>query len=436
MHIQKHTLMAVPLMAALSLSAMSAVAGENNDDTREDRRASEHRHSQNVQLGPRPFFLVNDMEDSKLKRKLQSCADDTFKKTNFSIGHRGAAMQFPEHTKESYEAAARMGAGIVECDVTFTKDKALVCRHSQCDLHTTTNILATPLAAKCSKPFAPAQFDASGKMVQAASAQCCTSDITVSEFKSLKGKMDASNPAAKTVAQYMGGTPNWRTDLYSGPTSGTVMTHKESIALFKKLGVQMTPELKSASVAMPFDSDGDGTGDYTQADYAQQMIDEYKEANVSPRKVWPQSFDIADIRYWIAKEPRFGKQAVYLDDAETVADLPNQTELDSYKAEGINIVAPPLFALLDAQGGNIVPSQYAKNAKSARLDIITWTLERSGILADGNNGFYYQTFDSAIKREGDMMKVLDVLAKDVGIIGIFSDWPATVSYYASCMNLK
>jgi glycerophosphoryl diester phosphodiesterase len=28
-----------------------------------------------------------------------------------------------------------------------------------------------------------------------------------------------------------------------------------------------------------------------------------------------------------------------------------------------------------------------------------------------------------------------VLAQDVGIIGLFSDWPATVSYYASCMGL-
>ena len=35
-----------------------------------------------------------------------------------------------------------------------------------------------------------------------------------------------------------------------------------------------------------------------------------------------------------------------------------------------------------------------------------------------------------------MMKVLDVLARNVGIRGIFSDWPATVSYYANCMNLK
>jgi glycerophosphoryl diester phosphodiesterase len=35
-----------------------------------------------------------------------------------------------------------------------------------------------------------------------------------------------------------------------------------------------------------------------------------------------------------------------------------------------------------------------------------------------------------------MMKVLDVLARNVGIRGIFSDWPATVSYYANCMNIK
>ncbi|MBT9590522.1 MAG: glycerophosphodiester phosphodiesterase, partial [Thiobacillus sp.] len=224
---------------------------------------------------------------------------------------------------------------------------------------------------------------------------------------------------------------------YAGPTSGTLMTHKESIALFKKLGVKMTPELKSASVPMPYDSDGDGVGDYTQEAYAQQMIDEYKAAGVRPQDVWPQSFDLADVRYWIARESAFGKQAVYLDDAENVADLPGAAELHSYKTEGINVVAPPMFALLDVDGsGKIVPSAYAQNARTAGLDIITWTLERSGILADGNNGYYYQTIDSAIKREGDMMSVLDVLAKDVGILGIFSDWPATVTYYANCMNLK
>ena len=167
------------------------------------------------------------------------------------------------------------------------------------------------------------------------------------------------------------------------------------------------------------------------------MIDEYKAADIRPGDVYPQSFDIRDVRYWIAREPLFGNQAVYLDDANTVADLPDPAQLAAYKAEGINIVAPPIFALLDVDGsGNIVASRYARQARAAGLDIITWTLERSGILADGDNGFYYQTFDSAIRREGDMMKVLDVLARGVGIRGIFSDWPATVTYYANCMNLK
>jgi glycerophosphoryl diester phosphodiesterase len=422
------TLILTLLLAGI-VSLVPGLAAASDEDSHWQRHGGGRDAS--VQLGPRPFFLVNDMTDSPLKQQLQSCTNRShFSRTDFSIGHRGAALQFPEHTRQSYEAAARMGAGIVECDVTFTKDKELVCRHAQNDLHTTTNILATPLAAKCTKPFEPATFDGNGNFVAPASAECRISDITLAEFKTLRGKMDAFDPRAKTVAEYLGGTANFRTDLYSGPSSGTLMTHKESIELFKQLGVKMTPELKSASVPMPFNG-------FTQQAYAQKMIDEYKQANVPARRVWAQSFDKADVLYWIAQEPAFGKQAVYLDDANIVAELPGFAELAGYKAQGINIVAPPIFALLTADStGNIVPSTYAKNAKMAGLDIITWTLERSGVLADGDNGFYYQSFDSAIKNEGDMMRVLDVLNKQVGIIGIFSDWPATVTFYANCMDRK
>jgi glycerophosphoryl diester phosphodiesterase len=382
-------------------------------------------------LGPRPAFLVDEMRDGALKTQLQQCSKrGSFSARDFSIGHRGAPLQFPEHTRESYIAAARMGAGIVECDVTFTKDKALVCRHAQNDLHTTTNILATPLAAKCTKTFTPASFDAAGNLVTPAAAECRTSDITLAEFKTLRGKMDASNPRARTVQEYLGGTANWRTDLYSGPTSGTLLTHAESIALFKQLGVKMTPELKSPSVPMPFDG-------MTQQDYALKMIGEYKAAGVPASRVWPQSFSKDDVLTWVALEPEFGQQAVYLDDANTVADLPGFGELQTYRAQGIRIVAPPLFALLTVDGnGRIAPSSYALNAKAAGLGIITWTLERSGLLADGSNGFYYQSFDQAIQREGDMYEVLDVLAKQVGILGIFSDWPATTTFYANCAGLR
>ena len=376
-----------------------------------------------IELGPRPYFLIGQMSDGPLKSKLQSCADMRFGRKLFSIGHRGAPLMFAEHTVESNVAAARMGAGILECDVTFTKDKALVCRHAQNDLHTTTNILATQLAQKCTKPFTPASGGGP------ASVECRASDITLAEFRTLKGKMDAFDKKATTAAAYMDGTAKWRTDLYAA-SAGTLMTHAESITLFKSLGARFTPELKAPSVTMPFDG-------FTQQAFAQKMIDEYKQANVPARHVWPQSFDKGDVLYWVHNEAAYGKQAVYLDDAETVADLPPYAELAGYKSEGINIVAPPLFALLAVDaGGKIVPSTYAKDAKTAGLDIITWTLERSGILADGNNGFYYQTIDSAIAREGDMMTVLDVLAREVGILGIFSDWPATTTFYANCAGLR
>ena len=425
----RHSAISAALAGTVCL--LPALAAATADDDAHWYAPRFESRGASAQLGPRPFFLVGDRTDSPLKQQLLACTrNERFTRTDFSIGHRGAALQFPEHTKESYEAAARMGAGIVECDVTFTKDKELVCRHAQNDLHTTTNILATELASQCAKPFTPAVVDAAGALVAPANAECRTSDITLAEFKTLRGKMDASDPRARTVAEYLGGTASWRTDLYSGPTSGTLLTHKESIELFKRLGVKMTPELKSPSVAMPFDG-------FTQEAYAQKMIDEYKQAKVPPRRVWAQSFSQADVLYWVRHEPAFGKQAVYLDDATGVADLPSRAELAGYKAQGINIVAPPIFALLAADtGGNIVPSRYAVDARAAGLDIITWTLERSGILADGANGFYYQGFDSAIQREGDMLRVLDVLARQVGIIGIFSDWPATVTFYANCMGLR
>ncbi len=421
-------------VAAFSMSSFFTYPTIAKDKTPKGKGYGWHGdRGHSIQLGPRPYFLVEDMDESFLKKKLQKCSEGPFKRTDFSIGHRGAALQFPEHTRESYVAAARMGAGIVECDVTFTADREFVCRHSQCDLHTTTNILATELADKCSEPFSPAEFDDEGNRTKVASAKCCTSDITLEEFKSLCGKMDASNPNATTVEEYLGGTANYRTDLYA--TCGTLVTHKESIELFKKLGVKMTPELKSPSVPMPYE------GDYTQEDYAQQMIDEYKAAGVSPRKVFPQSFNLSDIEYWINNEPRFGWQAVYLDGryGDLGFDFNDPTTWDPTMEElvamGVKILAPPMYMLLALDGDKIVPSVYAEAARDAGLEIITWTLERSGFLKNGG-GFYYQSVFDVIDNDGDVYNVLNVLAKDVGILGIFSDWPATVTYYGNCMGLK
>ena len=139
--------------------------------------------------GPGPEWMVHDLPESDLKDVLTACLDNdvSMEVQDLSIGHRGACKQFPEHTEESYRAAIKMGAGIVECDVAVTKDGELVCRHSQCDLHTTTNILETSLAAKCSEPLT---FSVNAEGDTTASASCCTSDITLAEYKTLCGKMD------------------------------------------------------------------------------------------------------------------------------------------------------------------------------------------------------------------------------------------------------
>ncbi len=417
--------------AFLSALALAPACGgatqtpEPATPTSEPNEPSEPRTG--VELGPRPYFLVDAMPPGPLKQELLACAAGPFEPSAFSIGHRGAPLMFPEHTRESYLAAARMGAGIIECDVTFTKDRQLVCRHSQCDLHTTTNILAIPeLAAKCSEPFVPADPSTGRK----AAATCCTSDITLAEFETLCGKNDGANLDATTVEAYLAGTEPWRTDLYA--SCGAVMSHAQSIALLTELGVEFTPELKAPSVAMPFE------GDYTQADFAQQLIDEYLAAGVDPRAVWVQSFELDDVRYWLAHAPAFGAQAIYLDDevydpevgyAAAVARLPALAD------EGVNIVAPPIWALLELDGDRIVASSYARAAKQAGLEIITWTLERSGPLAATNGGWYFQSVAAQIDDDGDLMTVLDVLAMDVGVRGVFSDWPATVSYYANCKGL-
>lgn len=421
-----------PLLAGLiglgALAAVPAVAGDY-DQYRGINTAA--------QIGPRPGFLVDQLVDGELKDALAACNIRVFRKSRFSIGHRGAALQFPEHTLESYLGAARQGAGIIECDVTFTKDAELVCRHSQCDLHATTDIVTHPeLNAKCTQPFQPATFDASGNQLTNASALCCTSDITLAEFRTLKGKMDGANPAAKTTEEYLDGTAGFRTDLYAGPSSGTLMTHAESVELFQTLRVGVTPELKSPSVTMPFEL-GDGSL-FTYDDYRQKLIDELKAGGIRPRDAWVQSFVRADIDYWVANEPEFGAQAVYLIPADTPEQLvPFTAELSSYKSAGINYVAPAMWALVDASGTDIVPSEYATSAKAEGLKIITWTLERSGILADGDGEYYYQSINDVLadrRNEGVTLELLHVLAEDVGIEGIFSDWPATVTFYANCMG--
>lgn len=365
-------------------------------------------------LADRPAYLVGLLDPGPLKDRLSACLGNPLRPSDFSIGHRGAPLGFPEHTEESYRAGAAQGAGILECDVTFTGDGVAVCRHAQCDLHTTTDILARPsLAAKCATPAAPDQPGA---------ARCCASDLTLAEFRSLRGRHDIVDEDAGSLEAFYAPAP---------PDTGRLMTHSESVALFQSLGRKFTPELKS------FEG-----GAMSRAEQADAVIDAYRTAGVPPADVYPQSFHLDDVRHWIAEHPEFGRQAVLLDSRVgrngVTPDRPDLLKPDfaALKAEGVNYIAPPLWVLLSLNAeGKIVPSAYARAARAAGLEIITWTLERSGTLDDGG-GWYYQTVADAIDDDGDMLVALDVLARDVGVSGVFSDWPETTTFYANCMGIE
>jgi glycerophosphoryl diester phosphodiesterase len=303
--------------------------------------------------------------------------------------------------------------------------------HSQCDLHTTTDVLLNPkLAKKCTKNFIPADKSESGS----AEATCCTSDFTLEEIKSLCAKMDASNPLALTPEEYViGATADWRTDLYSFECP-QIVTHKESIELINSLGGKFTPELKTPSVEMPYE------GDYTQEMFAQQMIDDYVEAGIDPSHVWPQSFLWDDIYYWI-QNTEYGTQAVALDGCADVGCPETAEDLKAYFAplveNEVNIIAPPQQVLVQPtkDGKGMEPSLYTETIKELGLDIITWTFERAGPLSNDPIGYYYSTIEDVVNGDGDSMELLHVLAQDVGILGIFSDWAAPVTFYANCMGL-
>ena len=75
---------------------------------------------------------------------------------------------------------------------------------------------------------------------------------------------------------------------------------------------------------------------------------------------------------------------------------------------GVRIIAPPMWMLVTLEDGNIVPSLYAKRAKAAGFEIITWTLERSGTLTDGG-GWYYQSVKDVTTGDAAMLEIARIL---------------------------
>jgi glycerophosphoryl diester phosphodiesterase len=221
------------------------------------------------------------------------------------------------------------------------------------------------------------------------------------------------------------------------------MTHAQSIGLFQKLGVAMAPELKAQQVAPARSAP-------QQSQLADQLVQEYRAAGVPPEQLWLQSFEPAIVAHWLNTAGAYAERVVWLDgryadpafnhrDEQAI-----QTAIDRMLALGLQTVAPPMWMLLETEGGVLRPSAYARLSRDAGLRLVTWTVERSGPLADGG-GWYYQTLNGNnplpgsdgqpwLHRDADQLFVLKALFDDVGIAAVFSDWPSTTALVDRCLE--
>ncbi len=388
-----------------------------------------------VDPGPRAQVLLDVLAPGALRDRLESCRQGPFRASRFVIGHRGAPLHHPEHTRESYIAAARMGAGVLECDVTVTADGVLVCRHAQCDLASTTNLLENELAERCREPFHPADFDdETGVLLAPAGATCCTSDLTLDEFRRLRGRHDRVDPTATSLEAFLAPQLEARPETRS--FDGTLMTHTESVALFRTLGVAMTPELKA------FEPGPNGGARFSRRVLATRMIEAYREAGVPPRDVWPQSFEIEDLAIWRETAPDYADRAIWLDGGDPSGATPPLDAFIALRASGVSRIAPPLSRLLEIDRyGTLQASTYGLHARAAGLELTTWTLERSGPIHEGRVGgrdrdFYLTPILPALRNDGDLYRILDALHNEVGVRAVFSDSPSALALYASCLGLE
>lgn len=158
---------------------------------------------------------------------------------------------------------------------------------------------------------------------------------------------------------------------------------------------------------MPFD------GTYTQDMYAQQLIDEYKQAGIPASDVYPQSFQLRDIQFWLGKEPDYGRQAIFLDNRDETAKgfVPEnpatwQPGMADLAQKGVRILAPPLWMLVrPGPDGTIEPSTYARAVKRAGLGPVAWSLERSGPLKKGG-AYYHPSIKPVVTGDGDLLRQL------------------------------
>ncbi|KAI8838279.1 PLC-like phosphodiesterase [Chytriomyces cf. hyalinus JEL632] len=414
-------------------------------------------------------------EINRMRDAISLCNDPLARNLE-TIGHRGAPLVAPEETLRSYEIAVDSGAGFIECDASVTKEMDLICRHSVCDLHYTTDILIhhPDLAAKCSIPFTPATTNA-----KKASATCCTFDFTLNEMKQLCATMESDlNPNATRVQDYVLGKPAFRSIGVGDGECVKMVTMKEFLEFAKAKRVNVIPELKDTTENSTISFlESRGASIATLADlFAKNLRDagftapfdkNYKEAGKNGTLGIMQTFDRRVAKIW--KQNNKDLPVLYLiqspmnattteKDCASASDCGTPDVLRNLMKSGVEIFAPALNGLVTAKNHRYVEHPYSEDIKAlaeelglkGKVFLGSWSLERSacvsqygdvtfnaeaGLGAIGGCGWYYNSVEgyASFGQHEDALLMMDALFTKAGVVSLFSDFPATVSMYSNCV---
>mmetsp|Transcript_33252 Transcript_33252/g.94210 ORF Transcript_33252/g.94210 Transcript_33252/m.94210 type:complete len:546 (+) Transcript_33252:247-1884(+) len=396
--------------------------------------------------------------DSILRCGLESEPQlDVFARNDNSISHRGMPLVAPEHSLTGYDLARRAGAGFIECDASVTKDVSLVCRHSTCDLHTSTDILRrhSHLATKCSVPFKPATD------TSPAAVECCTYDFTVAELKQLCLQMDADvNGSAVHPGDYSIGPPGWRSTALEEPCH-RVVTYSEYLGWVRSKNLNAIPELKDtgnpgvqaflkSSGILVKDLANTFLSNLLEAGFTQHMhshAGELKWQSSEGPKAIMQTFDRTVALHWKSVTPTLPVLYLYehTSGACGPSDCGKEAIIRQLVAAGVEIMAPPLNEVVTSVGHRMAPSDHARFLNDLPVGIASWTLDRSGCPGKqpgsldfaGPCGGYWEGMEGVSAFEwSDIVLLMYELYYNANVTAAFSDYPSVNTIFLNCVPKK
>ena len=397
--------------------------------------------------------------------------------------HRGAPLVAPEETEASWAIGVRSGAGLLECDASLTRDGHLICRHSTCDLATTTDVVANhpAMLSRCSRPWQAARPAAGAAPATRAEVACCTYDFTLSELSVLCAAMESLvNSSATRRSEYLLGPPGFRSPYIAQARCHALVPLSQFLRLAREWGVGVVPELKDtwkpelvtflASIGRDIDW------------LAESILTQVRDAGFmaalggsAAQRGLLQTFDPRIAARWKQLAPSHPVLFLWITDrsiqaatpCETVHfDCATSTTLTELVGLGVEVLAPAMQLLLSSDSHRMAISEgmrrlqmliadgssaagAATSTTTGTTQIGTWSFERSGCpsadptaslgnqpASTGPCGPYWNGLQGVSAfQHADTLLAIDALL-GAGVVGIFSDFPAAVSAVANCRRAK